>query len=105
MFVNLWGGKRGSAWRYWSVTDLVARLAARSGVTFTVHMFRHTYATELLRRGVPPEVVQKLLGHASITTTTTTYAHLKVEDLRRSLEAAGWLPTTATAASTTSTTT
>lgn len=92
VFVNLWGGQYGVPWRYWNVTDLVARLRDRSGVRFTAHMLRHTYATELLRRGVPAEVVQKLLGHASITTTTGTYAHLQIDDVRRSLEAAGWLP-------------
>jgi len=85
VFVNLWGGTAGTPWRYWNVTDLVGRLRARSGVEFTVHMLRHTYATDLLRRGVPAEVVQKLLGHASVTTTTGTYAHLEVEDLRRAL--------------------
>lgn len=52
---------------------------------------RHTYATELLLRGVAVEVVAKLLGHASITTTSDTYAHLKIEDARRALVTAGWL--------------
>jgi integrase/recombinase XerD len=45
----------------------------------------------LLRRGVPAEVVQKLLGHASVTTTTETYQHLEVEDLRRVLRDKGCL--------------
>ena len=93
VFVNLWSGERGRPWRYWNVTDLVARLRRRSGVQFTVHMLRHTYATQLLTRDVPAEVVQKLLGHASITTTTETYAHLSVDEVRNSLERAGWLPT------------
>ena len=54
-------------------------------------MFRHTYATDLLRRGVAVEVVSKLLGHASISTTGDTYSHLSVEDTRRALLAAGVL--------------
>jgi site-specific recombinase XerD len=91
VFVNLWGGAVGQAWRYWNVTDLVSRLRESSGVAFSVHMFRHTYATGLLRRGVPAEVVQKLLGHASVTTTTSTYSHLDIEDIRRVLDKAGWL--------------
>lgn len=91
VFVNLWGGSVGTPLRYWNVTDLVSRLRARSGVEFTVHMLRHTYATDLLRRGVPAEVVQKLLGHASVTTTASTYAHLEVEDLRRVLRDKGCL--------------
>ena len=36
--------------------------------------------------------MQRLLGHASIATTSDTYAHLKVEDSRRALVRAGWLP-------------
>lgn len=91
VFVNLWGGTAGTPWRYWNVTDLVTRLRARSGIAFTVHMLRHTYATDLLRRGVPAEVVQKLLGHASVTTTTGTYAHLEIEDLRAILRDKGCL--------------
>ena len=94
VFVNLWGGAHGVPWRYWNVTDLINRLRARSGIAFTAHTLRHTYATELLRRGVTAEVVQKLLGHASITTTIDTYAHLEIEDVRRSLQQTGWLPAT-----------
>lgn len=33
------------------------------------HRMRHTYATRLQRKGVPIEVIQKLLGHSSIVTT------------------------------------
>lgn len=91
VFVNLWGGTPGIPLRYWNVTELVDRLRSRSGVKFNVHMLRHTYATDLLRRGVPAEVVQKLLGHASLTTTTTTYAHLEIEDIRQVLRDRGCL--------------
>ena len=52
---------------------------------------RHSYATGLLRRGVRAEVVQHLLGHASISTTIDTYSHLGIEDARRALVAAGVL--------------
>ena len=37
------------------------------------------------------EVVQHLLGHASISTTIDTYSHLGIEDARRALVAAGLL--------------
>ncbi|WP_413769009.1 tyrosine-type recombinase/integrase [Rhodococcus pyridinivorans] len=92
VFVNLWAGPLGQPWRYWNVTDLIARLRRRSGIEFTAHMFRHTYATELLRREVPAEIVQKLLGHASITTTIGIYAHLDITHVRDVLERSGWLP-------------
>jgi integrase len=91
VFVNLWSAPVGRPMHYSSVYDLVCRLRGRTGIAFGPHTFRHTYATELLRRKVPVEVVQKLLGHASIATTSDTYAHLKVEDARRALVSAGWL--------------
>jgi len=40
-----------------------------TGVEFHSHRCRHTFATELLRRGVPIDVVQEALGHACIETT------------------------------------
>jgi integrase/recombinase XerD len=92
VFVSLWSGQPGCPLGYRSVYDLVTRLRERTGIEFGLHTFRHTYATGLLRRGVPVEVVQRLLGHASIATTSDTYAHLKVEDARRALVRAGWLP-------------
>ncbi|MBZ0252102.1 MAG: tyrosine-type recombinase/integrase [Candidatus Methylomirabilis sp.] len=40
------------------------------------HDLRHTAATLMLRAGVGMYVVQRGLGHSSITTTIDTYAHL-----------------------------
>ena len=94
VFVNLWGGRRGQPLTYDSVYDLVGRLRQRTGVVFEPHWFRHGYATGLLRAGVPVEVVSKLLGHASATTTSQIYGHLDVEDARRALQQAGWLADT-----------
>jgi integrase len=90
VFVNLWGRPHGHPLTYPAVYDLVQRLRRRTGVAFSPHWFRHTYATWLLRRGAGMESVKSLLGHASITTTIDTYGHLRVEDARATLEAAGW---------------
>jgi integrase len=90
VFVNLWSEPLGAPLRYDAVRKLVARLRARTGVDFTVHMLRHTYATELLRAGVPIEVVAKLLTHRSSVTTSQTYIHLTPEDLRAELARAGF---------------
>jgi integrase/recombinase XerD len=74
VFVNLWSGPIGHPLTYASVYDLVGRIRQRTGIMFGPHTFRHSYATELLRRGVAVEMVQHLLGHASIATTGDAYA-------------------------------
>ena len=91
VFVNLWAGRVGSPLGYAAVYDLVRRLRSRTGIDFDPHWLRHTYATRLLRAEVPVEVVSLLLGHASVNTTTATYAHLSVADTRVALVRAGLL--------------
>jgi integrase/recombinase XerD len=63
----------------------------RVGSHFTPHQLRHTYATVARRRGVPVEIVSKLLCHRSVQTTSDTYLHASPEDLRVELERAGVL--------------
>ena len=46
----------------------------------TPHSFRRSFATEHSRNGTPIEVLQKLMGHASIK-TTQRYILLTEEDL------------------------
>lgn len=48
----------------------------------TPHMLRHTAATQLIDAGVDIRVVQRLLGHASIS-TTELYTHVADPTLRR----------------------
>ena len=60
------------------------------GINF--HSLRHTVGTLLARAGVEPQKIQKLMRHASITTTFKTYVHLEVEDLRVSVQALPTLP-------------
>jgi integrase/recombinase XerD len=94
VFVNLWSAPRGSPLSYAAVHKLVGRLRARTGIDFTLHMLRHTHATDLLRHGVSVEVVSRLLTHQLPTTTSQTYVHLDVEDLRAALVRGGAWPGT-----------
>lgn len=87
--MNLWAAPVGRPLRYQTVTKLVARLRATTGIVFTPHLLRHTRATELIRAGVPIEIVSKMLTHRSVTTTSETYLHLSVEDVRAELVRAG----------------
>jgi len=42
--------------------------------SLSAHDFRHFRATQLLREGMPLEVVQEFLGHADVSTTRNIYA-------------------------------
>jgi len=59
-----------------------------TGVGFSCHKARHTVATNLLAGGTRLDVIQKLLGHSNIS-TTTRYAKTLDEDLFRLAAAAG----------------
>lgn len=52
----------------------------------TPHATRHTYASRARREGMPPEILQKILGHANYTTTANIYVHTDIEELVRAVE-------------------
>jgi integrase/recombinase XerD len=90
VFVNLWAEPKGHAWTYQAAYDLVLRLRASTGIDFDPHWFRHSAATRWLRDGVRIEVVSALLGHSSVSVTSSVYGHLTAEDARAALEKVGW---------------
>ncbi len=51
------------------------------------HRWRHTYATSLVRRGEDIHVVQRLMGHSNIA-TTSRYLHLSDADLLEAIDRA-----------------
>ena len=53
---------------------------------FVPHALRHTCATNLVKAGVPISVVQKWLGHKSVT-TTQRYAHVNDQQLKDAAKA------------------
>jgi len=63
------------------------RTLARAGVVgFRFHDTRHTAATRLLRATGNLRLPQRMLGHASLS-TTLRYAHVLDDDLRAGMEA------------------
>jgi site-specific recombinase XerD len=62
--------------------NLVVEAGTSAAVTgrHFAHRWRHTYATSLVRRGEDIHVVQRLMGHSNIA-TTSRYLHLLDDDL------------------------
>ena len=70
------------------VLNKVVRAAQLTGpdgnvIGFTPHDFRRVFATDALAAGLPPHIIQKLMGHASLA-TTQGYAAIFPEDVIRS---------------------
>lgn len=64
-----------------SVEDTVRNIGKRAGVeNVHPHRFRRTSATLALRRGMPIELVSKMLGHEQLT-TTQIYLDLSEDEL------------------------
>jgi len=64
----------------------LAVYAMRAGLKkrITVHTFRHTLATEMLKHGADLRQIQELLGHTSLR-TTQLYTHIVKGELKRIL--------------------
>jgi integrase/recombinase XerD len=66
------------------VEDKLQLYAARARIKkhITVHVFRHTLATEMLKHGADLRQIQELLGHKNLR-TTQIYTHIVKGDLKR----------------------
>lgn len=52
----------------------------------TPHCARHTFATLMARKGADAKALQKIIGHASYSTTADIYTHLDIADLKKEIE-------------------
>lgn len=86
VFVNLYHQPLSAPMTYRAAKRFFERLGTECGFAVRPHMLRHTAATNWVRAGVDLDVVQRLLGHASLA-STAVYLHASDEDRRRAVEA------------------
>ena len=74
------------------VRGLLPRLAARAGIEKRVHPhgLRHTHAAELMREGIPVNVISRQLGHSSIATTARYLDHIQPQEVIEAMQRRVW---------------
>ncbi len=93
----LFVSKKGNRIELSTINRLVEKWMLKAGLTtiregrtvalFSVHSLRHSFAKRMEERGVPIQVIQKLLGHATIQ-ATAIYTGPRDEELSDGVEAA-----------------
>ncbi len=63
-----------------TLQDHARRIKERTGIPFYPHRLRHTFATDLLAQDTRLDVIQRVMGHADIS-TTRKYAETLSQDI------------------------
>lgn len=73
---------------YYTRFQKIVRRARGNGLTkdVTFHSFRHSAATRYLRRGMPEQIVKKMMGWAPDSSMLNTYCHMCPDDVVESLK-------------------
>lgn len=88
VFTNPWG-KHVSDTAVNSDMKKIEEKIQAAGIEFEhiyPHVLRHTFATRGLEKGIPPKVMQELLGHTSITMTLDIYSHVLPDTKAKELQ-------------------
>ena len=88
IFCTLKGGKLSPVY----VRNLFHRLGDKAGITKRVHPhgLRHSLASELVRDGVPLNLIQRQLCHSNLATTSRYVESLHPGELIKAIQAREW---------------
>jgi site-specific recombinase XerD len=83
----LFTSSRGTRMTTDAIADVIAAITTAAGLDdrVTSHVLRHTFGTELTRRGVDIVTVAELMGHASLE-TTRLYTRPSAADMQRAVD-------------------
>jgi integrase/recombinase XerD len=87
----LWLAVTGRRLSYVMIAERIRDYALQAEVKASVHTFRHSCATHLLRGGASLRHVQQLLGHRNLN-STELYTHIELQDLQQTIESAANRP-------------
>ncbi|SFD39856.1 integrase/recombinase XerD [Bacillus sp. OV194] len=62
------------------IYEMITRFGKKIGIKLHPHIFRHTFATNMLARGAEIEFIADEMGHANLN-TTRIYARIPTEDM------------------------
>jgi site-specific recombinase XerD len=68
-----------------TVRYVVMRVGLKAGIHVNPQLIRHTFATHLLDHGADIRMIQKMLGHISVS-TTQTYTHVSMKQVQKVLD-------------------
>ena len=72
--------EKGEILKQQTLPKILGKILKAADVPYrNVHSFRHTFATNLIAKGVDVKIVSQLLGHASVKITYDTYVHVKLD--------------------------
>ena len=66
--IALWTGKKGRLTKA-GIEYIVRSIGDKAGIHAHPHKFRHTLATNMVKRNAPVHIVQKVLGHENLNTS------------------------------------
>lgn len=69
-----------------AVRDWLEKISKELGMKLHPHLFRHTFATRLLRKGVDLTTVSKLTGHSTVNMTAKFYIQTTREEKQNAVD-------------------
>jgi len=83
--VNIFISSQGKAFGMAGLEAMLYKYSGLSGVGFSAHHLRHTFASHMLKNGASIIYIQEILGHEELS-TTEVYTRLYPEDLKEALK-------------------